>query len=448
METNNATFAMVQKYPYYRVLSYDHPCVTNTHPVYIDRYDKILKIGNNDTLQIPQGNINLVSVSNPVVAQKPSDVSTSIDQAANYTHIIPVIPVEGLKMETPRITAGRPNEKKNRFDGDELLVLDLSNYQDLLEDIIPAEEISVLAGPGGVGKSGFYLHFCILIALGETEFIGKKLCAKFSSALIIATEDNEKRLSARLKKMHAKISPEGRSIRNLVTITTGENIITTITAELERKNFDIVVIDALTDILESDQNSPVDVRQFYNKFEVLIRKFQTTFLFVTHMNKSASRNDRFRILGSTAIVDRARSVFTMDKDIKTGIRTIKIEKSNNINDDKIGKPIRLRFDPVSLTYAPATDDDIAKGIESEGSILKTRGKGKPFYRQSSSPISDKKCKPGRKPDYDKISKAKAFRAEGKKLEEIAKITGVTKGTVSRWLNKCPPKYDLSIVDSD
>ena len=441
METNNATSITMQKYPVWRVLPANHPCVINTYPVYIGKYDGRLKIdGNVSVLPTPKIDDNLSPqgssewVHNIDVKEAPKE---------NPQPDITLICHEKEQVKaSPEVVIQNQQERKVRYTGDELLTLNISQYNDILEDLIPAEEISVLAGPGGVGKSGFYLHMSINIVLGISEFIGRQLKPKFNFVLIIATEDNEKRLASRIKKIHKKISPEGKSIENLIIITTGEDLNKSISQELEKKSFDLVVIDALTDILDSDQNSPTDVRQFYNNFETLIREFHTAFLFVTHVNKSPYSSGRNRILGSTAIVDRARSVLMMEKD-KTGVRTIKIEKSNNISDDKLGKPIKIRLDPENLTFSLEPVYYIDQELESETSLAAEICKKQQAKQitQTRSPIKKKKGKPGRKLDEAKIYEAGRLYKEGLTYEEIGKKLGRNKATIWKWLNVIPPNIE-------
>ena len=293
-----------------------------------------------------------------------------------------------------------------------------------------------MAGKGGIGKSLLYEQLCLLICLGIKEFVGKKVESKYNSTLIIATEDNEKRLSGRIKKQLKKIAPDTKSIPGLVVITTGEDLIKTIRTEFENKNYDLVAIDALGDLLRDDSYSASIVRQFYNEFEKIRREFGTTFLIVHHEGKSISRDGRTRILGSVAIVDRARSVFMLSKDNKTGLKTVTIEKSNNISDDKIGKPMYLGFDSDTLTFSVVTEPKLLKDkkVISESAV-------------ASSGDSRAKSKPGRKRDKELWARTIALFKEGKMQCEIAKVLKVSTATISRLIKKFKEAtlYDTSRV---
>jgi hypothetical protein len=436
METDNATFKMIQWSPFPKVLPYDHPCVTNTRPVYIDKRDHNIKIGINQYSQkvmIPKD--ETPKVINPIPQTPVENKDGKIDNSISIQYF-PVVSPEDNKTESEDIKTQSKEGRKIRYTGDELLSLDISQFVDVLEDYIPALDISVLAGKGGVGKTGFYLQLCLSIIIGDEEFIGKKIKAKFHSALIIATEDNEYRLKTRIQKQLSKIAPNGKSIEDLIVITSGADLINTIKGELENKSFDLVVIDALGDVFKGDPNSQIDSRKFYADFDNLIREFKTAFLFVAHEGKSPKKDRLSQILGSVAIVDRARSVFILSREIKIGLRTLSIEKSNNISDDKIGKPIYLKFDPETLTFSVVTEPTLIKDkkVFNESAIASGSG-------------SSSKSKPGRKRDPEIWAKVIKLYKEGKKQREIAKEVKKSPAMISRYINKYKEctLYDTSKV---
>jgi archaellum biogenesis ATPase FlaH len=459
MNTSDQKPVMVQKYPEFGKLTLDDPCCNNLKEVYNYKLDgnynglmsnanfysmkkeittepviEKLNIEEKGEVLNEQIAINLTSeVINPI--QEPSDNIEIANKTSDSMHELPVVVFENLKKETSEIQIPPQNGPKVRFTGDELLYLDTSSYKDIVEELIPTAEISVLAGKGGIGKSLLYQELCLSICLNINEFLGRKISVKHFAVLIIATEDNERRISSRIKKQLKKIAPDAKSIPGLVVITTRKDLIKTIRKEFGIKFYDLVVIDALGDVLSDESYSGSVVRDFYDEFEQIMREFGTTFLVVHHENKSASRDGRSRILGSVAIVDRARSVFMLSKD-KTGLRTLTIEKSNNISDDKIGIPTYLKFDPETLTYSvieePKNSKD--KKITYESGLVSGSG-------------INRGSKPGRKRDQDKWAQFVKLRQEGKKQNEIAKLLNVCPATISRWEKKYREAtfYDTSKV---
>jgi RecA-family ATPase len=350
MNTSVQKSVMVQKYPEFGKLTLDDPCCNNLKEVYNYKLDanynglmstanfysmkkeittepviEKLHIEEKGEVLNEQIAINLTSeVINPI--QEPSDNIEIANKTSDFSQDIPDVVTENLKKETSEIQLISKNVRKVRFDGDELLNTDFSDYEDVWEDYIPNLDISILAGRGGIGKTNLYLQLAISIVVKKEEYLGNKINLKSPSVLIIGTEDNGRRLKNRIQKHLSKIAP-GCSIKDLIIITSGEELIKTKRSELEKKSFILVVIDALGDVFDGDMNSQIDSRKFYNDFQKLIDEFNTAFLFVTHEGKSQNKDRKSRILGSVAIVDRARSVFILSRDVRTGLRTLTIEKS-------------------------------------------------------------------------------------------------------------------------
>ena len=448
-----------KKYPEFGKLTLDDSCRNNLREVYKYKrdgnYDGLLSnanfysIKNKMTIEPVVEKLNIEEkgeVSNEQIAidlntevmnpnQKSSDNIEIANKTLDFSQDMPDVAIENLRKDTTETQILSKDVRKVRYDGDELLKTDLSDYEDVWEDYIPDLDISILAGRGGIGKTNLYLQLAISIVVKKDEFLGKKINAMSPSVLIIATEDNERRLKSRLQKHLSKIAP-GCSIKELILITTGEELIKTIRSELEQKRFALVVIDALGDVFEGDPNSQIDSRKFYNDFQRLINEFKTAFMIVTHEGKSQIKDKRSRILGSVAIVDRARSVVMLNRDVKTGLRTLTIEKSNNISEEKIGKPLYLEMDNDTMTFYTVPEP---KSTNDKNANIKSA--------VASSGECRVKSIPGRKRDKELLKRAIALYKEGKKQCEIAKELGVCAATISRWINqyKEATLYDTSRV---
>jgi len=393
-------------------------------------------------VKVKEESFNQVKVSSPAEVEQKSEqkIQTVTENwAVNLPSLIrPSLPSIDLVNSKDEVQLNNQQDQigpKTRFTGEELVNMDTSQNVDVVEDLVPAEEISLIAGPGDSGKSLFYQQICLSIVLGLSEFLGKKINSKHKSALIISTEDNEKRLSTRIRRQLKKLTGNCNGLKNLIIRTTGENIITLLRTELSHKKFDLVVLDALGDILLEDTNSQTAVRKFYNELEMLIREFKCSILFVHHEGKSVNRNRRSNIIGSVAIVDRARNVMMLGKDPKTGIRSLTIEKSNNISDEKKGKAIKLRLDPESLTYSLAGDYNVTVEMDSETSLAAEISKKKQstILNSESVILKSSKNRPGRKRNEVKYNEAVKMYEEGYTQVEISEVLSVNKATVCRWL---------------
>jgi hypothetical protein len=152
--------------------------------------------------------------------------------------------------------------------------------------------------------------------------------------------------------------------------------------------------------------------------------------------KSLNLSRKQKIIGSVALVDRARNVIMISKDPKTGFRNLTIEKSNNLSDEKKGKPIKLRFDVNSFIYSLASTYDVTTDINSETSLASQLNKKQRTNAASGSvKLKSRKNKPGRKLDDAKKAKAKDLRKGGYSIDEISEILGVHRTTVWRWLKE-------------
>lgn len=446
---------VVQKYPGYKVLNQDHPCFCNVTEVYNYKrdgnYNGLLRnvnfYSNGDGRKLdikPAKEPQAVSKSHkselkvlitPIVLPEP--MPSVLKQTESPCPIEPDVQ-DDEKQEVADIET-KP-QRKQRFNGDELLNLEDEEYCDLLEDFIPFLDLSIMAGKGGVGKTMLYLELSLRIVTGKESFLERRISSRNKSVLIIATEDNERRLQSRIKKQIKRVDPEVKSLKNLIIVTTGLDLVNSIRKELSAKQFDLVVIDALGDVLDGDQNSSVEIRKFFSEFQNLISEFGTTFLFVTHEGKSAGRDRRTNILGSVSIVDRVRSAFTLYNDDKTGLKALSILKSNNIPAEKIGKPTYLELDNETLTFSVVQNPKInVDATKTKRSNITSGAGSRAKYRQD---------RPGRKIDNAKWLKCREMVRAGKKQCDIATELEISKGTVSRWvkgINRPLPPYDTSIV---
>lgn len=443
MSTSSFPWNVVHKYPRYKIMDQEHPCFCNVKEVYNYKmdgnYNGILSNVNFYSIR-DNRKLNIKPEIEPQTSTEPQKSEVSVlasevihpeissndpmqEQVTTFhvTELVKIVEKQGI-VDTEIIS-----QRKHRFTGDELLNLEEDESCDLWEDFLPSLDLSIMAGKGGVGKTMLYLELALHIVIGKELFLERKISARYKSVLIIATEDNERRLKNRIKKQIKKIDPDVKSLKDLIIVTTGMDLMNSIRSELSVKKFDLVVIDALGDVFEGDQNSSVDTRRFFNGYQNLIQEFETTFLFVTHEGKSAGRDRRTNILGSVSIVDRVRSAFTLYNDDKTNLKALSILKSNNISAEKIGKPLYVDLDNETLTFTiiknprPVTD---AKKV----------GK-KDISFGADSRAQSKHEKPGRKTDKGKWMQCREMLLAGKKQIDIATELEVSPGTISRWAKK-------------
>jgi predicted ATP-dependent serine protease len=207
----------------------------------------------------------------------------------------------------------------------------------LVPQYIPKNEITILAGDGGVGKT---ILCCSIVADASKGKFANGIPQK---VLFLNDADNAKYLASKLNKLGAKLE-----YINFVNITDSlfknlkfgspylERLLTT-------ENFTLVVFDPIQAFVPID--SYLQPKQYIEWLLELGRKTKTTFLITMNTNKRQYVSGRERMDGSSAIWDMAKSVLLMGKTEQDGIGYISQEKNSygklektmlyKINDDGI-----------------------------------------------------------------------------------------------------------------
>jgi hypothetical protein len=447
MKNLTPSYVMIQKYPLWEALQYDHPCVNNLEPVYIDKYDHNVKINSGPLLitSILLKQLLLRKLKEPDIKASKNKIETKEISTFN-TLTVKNAPNQS-NMETNTIHT--QDEIQTLFNGSQLLKLPRYMNRSLIENLIPKREISVLAGKGDVGKSLFYLQMSLSIVLQKDKLLDRKIFSDFNSILIIATEDDADRISDRIHKQLPSLGYQDIEtvanrdlIKDLYVRTVEENLLNFMDNFLCKTKVDLVILDALGDILKGDENNQQAVRAYYKDLNSLIRKHKCTFLLIAHETKGDSRkSNRNKIIGSTAIVDAARNVMMLSRSSIKHTRIITLVKSNNISDELKDKPIKMNFNSDTLSYSIANDYDVTVGINSETSLAAelSNKKESSASTQENKYSKNRKNKPGRKVDEDKVRQAFVYLDAGCSLEGIGDILNVHKSTIHRWLKGPRPK---------
>jgi len=277
METNNATSRIVRKYPYPQVLTSNRPFSNNTGVVYRTKGYKILTLGDHPEFH------KLLKLKEKMLKQdaplQPIENKENSIKDPVVLQNIPGTSTDNIETKTKHGESDPAQlfDSNERFTGDYLLKFDISEDKDLVENLLPYGEVSVLAGPGDTGKTTLYFQLSLAITTNKKDFLSRKINSEYNSVLIIDTEDTKKRIANKIQKQLTKVAPEVVTINNLLVHVTGDNLINRLTIELKHKKFDLIILDALGDLLLDEINSQTPVRQFYKQLEKLIREFNTTF---------------------------------------------------------------------------------------------------------------------------------------------------------------------------
>jgi len=285
----------------------------------------------------------------------------------------------------------------------------------ILEPLVPHEAITILDGLGGSGKSWFSLDMSYSIGLGK-DFLGIFKVRRSGTVLYLTAEEVPQMFLQRLKMLRnhyeanmnfAWISLLDKRIEispYLCRKKRGEQTITPMAEVLEGLIDDVkpimVVLDSLINFFGLDENDSEDAMFFYDVIKYLIRKYQTSFLFLHHQNKEGMRtqaDDVISFRGSGVLREQARSRIVykhkkLDENI-TG-RKIILEKSNyfsKLRDEyKLSEGMYLKFNDGKHIY----DEDFHLWAMSKEDEAKKKGNKKKEDKQGNKNIKENRAPMG------------------------------------------------------
>jgi hypothetical protein len=259
--------------------------------------------------------------------------------------------------EIETIIERKTNKSKNGFTpaitGEELLNTQLPEQTHLLEPFFPNVGIGALTGGSDCGKSSWLRQFAIYIASGKSEFLGFKLNTVHKSVIYVSTEDDTYAINRLLKIQNKGLGLNSESYRGLRLITETVKLFERLTAELEYKKADCIIIDAFSDLFDGNLNQSNEVRTFLNKFYELAKEHNCFILFLHHIGKRGERLEpsKHNVLGSVGFEGKMRIVMELRVDPNDPqYRHMCPVKGNYLPIDVKRKSYKLRFDENMLYH--------------------------------------------------------------------------------------------------
>jgi archaellum biogenesis ATPase FlaH len=259
--------------------------------------------------------------------------------------------VNPLKIERPI-----EDEISLRFDEFEnlrinLLEIDSSDDEPLphvVDKWIPENEVALLGGHGGGGKSMVALSLGIHVALG-LSFGG--LTTKQTNVAFYSAEDSGRVLRHRFRKICREhlIDPKqldgklhlldvsdidptlhrGSSFSNSKTETTS---LSYLSQYVKKYNIGFCIIDNASDTFDDEEIKRKPVRDFMRSIRTRIARPNRAVLLLAHINKANARGGRLAdtedYSGSTAWHNSVRSRLSLSSDKASGLMTITHQKAN------------------------------------------------------------------------------------------------------------------------
>lgn len=245
----------------------------------------------------------------------------------------------------------------------------------LVPELIPKNTVCVLFGEDGIGKTQITTQLCLCIALGFSTFMDQPLHADHKRAAVIATEDSRQKFTKAVVKQAQALKPNLEPDKVHVHFTEGSNfdtldlLLIELYALLKKDNYDVVIIDALSDLftmIDGEINSNTHARKILSKLQAVCNTFQTTLIVIHHAAKSkvAPLQADGKIFltksdsqGAGAITQKARTVLALSNDPqsiandgKSYTNYLHCVKANLMSKHFVNTAIKLAFEGESLLH--------------------------------------------------------------------------------------------------
>lgn len=186
----------------------------------------------------------------------------------------------------------------------------------LIDGILPAGGLGIIAGKSKIGKSWLVLHIALCVAGGLPAF--GRIQTKKSSVLYLALEDNERRLQDRIRKL---IGPdEIPEALGMFTewVTVDDGCFGRIELFLEfNPDCRLIIIDTFGKIRgrPDSRNSSVYQQDYKDMgaFKTLADKHNVSILLVHHTRKQDASDALDLVSGSTGLVGAADTIMVLTR---------------------------------------------------------------------------------------------------------------------------------------
>lgn len=283
--------------------------------------------------------------------------------------------VQGLIDEAERLASGDvPQHWPPALDLEALAEREPERPKFIMDDWLPCGYASLIAGHGGVGKSGIALHLAVCIAAG-IPFFGVPVERR--RVFYLSCEDRESILHWRLARICAHVGVNLASLRGWLEIVdlvghdavlwdrdprTGYTITPAFAHLAERvREYEtqLLVVDGISDTFAGNENARAEVKRFVNALVSLIPADSGAVLLVGHIAKptasGAPTSEGYS--GSTSWHNSVRARWYLypetsrsddsDRPERTGDLILELQKANLGRTDQT---MRFRWDDTARMF--------------------------------------------------------------------------------------------------
>ena len=178
----------------------------------------------------------------------------------------------------------------------------------ILDGLLPAHSITLLAAPGDSGKTGFCFVLAAALARGDTRIWGRKLDPDLGPALLVTSaETSESRLQglARLTGLLTDTAdgptPHYWRLKAEAIEAGGRKLEAALRQARQKAPHALGIIDSATAVFRLDGNNRQEIGQAF----AMLRRVGGSWLLIHHLNKDKDHKGADRLDGSTAWADRS-----------------------------------------------------------------------------------------------------------------------------------------------
>ncbi|WP_223032687.1 AAA family ATPase [Hanstruepera marina] len=242
---------------------------------------------------------------------------------------------EKENIKNKKVSNKRKFKFKKCYNALELYNLKTRNVPKLLNPLLLKSGLASLVGTSEAGKSTFLRQLSLSIALKRKDFLGFDLDCEHNKVLYVTTEDDYNSISYAIRKQLKELNQDAEfnidNLKNLEFIFDSDNLLKTIQSRLENDAYDLIIIDAFTDVFSKEINANTQVRVFLNSYSNLANKHDCLILFLHHIGKRTQTKtpSKDNIIGSQAFEAKMRVVLELRPNIhKPNLIDLWILKSN------------------------------------------------------------------------------------------------------------------------
>ncbi len=326
------------------------------------------------------------------------------------------------KNSAPQLATNATSSKTDKSKSDDEIVSfdelaeyakDLPELKKLFGDHILEGTTVLFPSERGVGKTFLALQLAMLISNGDNSFLGEQIEIT-GNTLYLNMELGKPVISKRILNLKKLLKIKKESMYKAYCISERKDLNQLLPKIIEWVNKYkpvLLIVDNLrTAFGDSDNEKNKEMTKCINELNNLRDKYGFALLLIHHTKKGTSyqlTNSDMQS-GAGAISDLVDGDLFLRRSQKdNSFRILKRSKSRNCEDQDGATLIKLNPDTLWFELVESNVDEIEHVFDPNTPIVQNN-----LLTQ----------------------KARELRDEGKTLEEIGKIVGRNKGTISRWLN--------------